>query len=241
MTNLYFVTAETKSLTIPASVTSVAESVFSQRFESVTAEDGNPVYYSRDGLLYRRTGEGTEILFIPDGIEVLALPEGVRAAPFCLNSCPTLREITISPADGSQVSALEERRDEIRFTVRTGDSGEIPLHLNSSLTLKKALSILRSREVDVSPGTEGLYLELFFRGRIASPEQRRAFSVSVWQILSALIERDDADMLSRVLRDGRLVTGRNIARLRHLAGERNAERCAALLAEAADLPEKMAV
>ena len=95
--------------------------------------------------------------------------------------------------------------------------------------------------MDAGPGTEYFYLDQYFRGRIVTPEQKKNFAVSAFRMLSEVVVRDDADMLSRVLRDGRLVTRRNIGRLRRLAVETNAARAAELLDAAEDLPEKIAL
>ena len=239
MTSLYFVTRETEELFIPASVDFIAKNVFQRPYGRVTAEQGNPVYSVRDGALYQSRPEGEVLLCVPEGTKALELPEGVSVSAGCLRWCHSLESVSLPVSARGETEEFESRREQVRFTLRLADGSELPLHLAGALSLKKALSLLESGAVEVRPGTEYFYLELYLRGSLAAPAQKRAMAVSAMQILSEVIRRDDADTLARVLRDGRLVTKRSAARLRRLAREENASRAAALLAEAGDLPEKI--
>ena len=239
MTSLYFVTRETEELLIPAATASVSEAVFRRPFARVSAEPGNPVYSVRDGALYRKR-DGTDVLvYIPEGTESLAPDEGIRVSPECLRRCTTLKSVTLPATCRNDLEAFEGQRERLRFSLRLEDGSELPLHVNRSLSLKKSLSLLETGAVEVRPGTEYFYLEQYLRGRLSAPEQKRDLALSAMQLLAEVISRDDAQMLSRVLRDGRLVTRRNIGRLRRLAADRDAPRTAALLEAAEGLPEKL--
>ena len=241
MTSLDFVTADTRRLFIPASVSHIGECVFERAFDTIEAEPGNPHWYIRDGALYTLSPWwGETLVRVLEGTEELALGENLRVEDRCLLGCHTLRKLSFPLSAEKAALAFQDRREDISFVLQESD-GELPLHLNKALPLKKALFLLASGHVDAGPGTEYFYLELFLRGRITEPRQTQLFTVSVFRILSDAVDRDDAEMLSRVLRDGRLVTKRNIGRLRRLAREKNADSAAALLDAAEDLPERIAL
>ncbi len=106
-----------RSLSLPASVVSVGNGLFSlcNGLSSIQVDDNNPVFSSRDGILYWRSP--FSICFVPKAIAGdLVLPDGLTEVPSsafqnCVNlSTVTLSDEVVSIADGafSGCSGLQE-------------------------------------------------------------------------------------------------------------------------------------
>ena len=142
MTSIDFVTADTRRLFIPATVNFIADCVFTRPFEVIEAEPGNPRWYIRDGALYKTSPWwGETLVRVLEGTEELTLETELRVEPGCMLGCHTLRKLSFPLSAEKTALAFQDHREEISFVLRMKE-GEIPLHLNKALPLKKALELL---------------------------------------------------------------------------------------------------
>ena len=95
--------------------------------------------------------------------------------------------------------------------------------------LRKCMQIIEKGKAEVKPGTEILFLELYLAGFIEDAAQIQNFLQSAFQIIIYLIDQNDLNRLQRVIGGGRLITAKNISRLKKHAEENEKAEALALL------------
>lgn len=210
---------------IPASVTTISMDTISKLYGSegqrnVVATD-HPVFKAADGALYRK--ETNALVFLSPGVRSFELPDGYTLGRGSLFFADDLQEISVpqdlqistnvfEPAEPDGVSPTDRRiadRAVKSITVRwpDGTSCSFPGEF------VKSIRTVQKETVEVKPGTEILYLELYLAGKITAPKEKGNFLKSAFQILTILIDQNDPDRFRRVLECGGLVTSNNRTRL----------------------------
>lgn len=192
---------------IPLSVTEISFYQLHKLFQGgrfVRAAIGHPVYLMEYGSLLNTVRR--EIVYIGSTVKSCTLPDDYCFAPDCFEDAHDLEEISV-PASLRIPDRAPSRS--FRITLRLPNGGK----LCAEGDLKSVLSIFKSREAEVKPGTETIYLDLLLSGWRPDRSQYRNVTVSVFQMLIRVIDDHDLNRLRRVILDGRFITKRNYRRI----------------------------
>lgn len=232
------------NICIPRSVTKITTETASKLFGSsekrtVTAIE-HPVFQVENNALFNKMTK--EMLFLSPWANSLIVPYGYSLGVSSLYCADNLEEISV-PIDivisknvFRDINNISGKNYNRKIMNRTLKSITVRWPDGKSCTFPgeiiKSIHTIQKKTVEVKSGTEILYLELFLAGKITSPEQKRNFSVSIFQILTYLIDNNDLERFRRVLDYGGLVTSKNYSRLRKYAQDLERREIVRLLDEA---------
>ena len=229
------------SVIIPHAVTKItretAEKLFGKNGSRTVNAYDHPVFKVRDGALFDQTRK--ELIFISPATVSLTVPDGFTLGTGSLYSAEHLEEISVpygisvtkkayGKFNGYTFEAFNHkalRRQMKAITVRKAD-GKICTFPGE---LRGSMQIIEKGKAEVKPGTEILFLELSLAGFIEDPVQIQNFMRSAFQIMTYLVDQDDLTRLQRVIGGGRLITAKNISRLKKHAEENEKAEALALL------------
>ena len=234
---LYFVSSEVRELVIPESVEHISDCVFENAYEKITVADGNRCFSMKDGVFSGLTWDKKhKVLYVSPDVEEMYLPDGFAIDLRCMRHCHSLKRISFPYESLDELLSLN-LKGRIEYTVRFENGDEVTFDPHP-ISLRKYLTVFLEEKVDVRKGTEQIYLDLYFKGKITSPEQKHNFKLSVIQILCHLIDENDTERMTKVLEDNRLVTRRNLRRLIRYAQAAGRDEIKELLIRRTGLPEK---
>ena len=190
-----------------------------------------------DGALFDQMKK--ELIFISPLLYSLTVPDGFELGTGSLYSAENLEEISVPYGitvtkkaygifNGCSFESFNQkalRREMKAITIRKSDGRTCTF----SGELRKCLQIIEKGKAEVKPGTEILFLELYLAGFIEDQAQIQNFLLSAFQIIAYLIDQNDTARLQRVIDDARLITAKNISRLKKHAEENGKTEALALL------------
>jgi hypothetical protein len=193
----------------------------------ITVERDHPSYVVRDNVLYDILFP--QILFLPRELKHLVVPEELTdLLPHKEASFEHLQSVTVPVTTRFSAASFHCFPAQCRIYVRleNGQSMELP---RDTTALACCIKTLRRGEVEIKAGTELFHLDLFMSDGFISNLLHRVVKVSSYQILKAVVEKNDLPRLRAVLSDGRLPTSKNIPKLAHYADSLGHGEMAALL------------
>ena len=213
------------NISIPASVTMISVETASILYgydgqRKVTAIN-HPIFKTEEGALYNK--ETKELVYLSPHSASLYLPDDYTIGRSSLFRANMLQEISVPQDLQISKDVFESFKDNYHpyisqktldrkfrsITIRWPDGAVCSFPGE----LVKSIRIVQKATVEVKPGTEIIYLEMYLAGKIIIPEQKRNFFMSLFQIITFLIDQNDLDRLRRVLEFGGLVTNKNYPRL----------------------------
>ena len=239
MTSLYFVSSQVRELVIPASVDRISNCVFDHVYDKIQVAGGNSHFSMRDGILLEAlSDERQKVLYVAPGVETICLPNRFTADPLCMRHCRSVTTVSFPYDSKDELAPFLNPKKRIAYTIRFEDGVSVAFE-PYPLSVKQYLTVLSGSNVDVRKGTEQIYLDIYFMGKILTPAQKHNFRLSVMQILKYLIDTNDTKRMLKVLKDGRLVTKRNWRRLVCYADAVGEKEMQELLLQPRQLPERI--
>lgn len=210
---------------IPSSVTKISFNTAIELFDATenrtVSAESHPVFHVDNNALFHFPDK--KLIYLSPKAHSLVIPDGFSLGYGSLFYASGLESLSV-PADLpisndpycykiSNYIRKEVPPPRYTLTVRwpAGKTISFPGRIDQSF------QIIRDNIVEVKGGTEILYLELYFAGKITDPQQKRNFAVSVFQIIKYLIDQNDLERFRRVIDDDHLITRKNIARLKTYA------------------------